>query len=123
MQAWLRKCRIRGLELHDPDHTDSQLYTSLLSSPDMLRNSGDALQSIVDVPFNSQWSPAEFKNLSQVRRGKMWTACSHCTWTIQGQGRVWCEEELLDLILAEPAGEIVGAGTGAWQHSSGPPAQ
>jgi hypothetical protein len=60
------QARIRGLELHDPDHTDQACYSKLLSDPQFLRSSGESMQSIVDVPYNGGWKPTDFKNLSQL---------------------------------------------------------
>jgi hypothetical protein len=64
---FLRTARIRGLELHDPDHCDVESLSKLLCDSKMIAASGNSLLTIVDAPFNGKWQPSAFKNLSQVR--------------------------------------------------------
>ncbi|KAL6764046.1 hypothetical protein V8C86DRAFT_21837 [Haematococcus lacustris] len=62
---WLCSVLLRGVEYHDPEHTQPQLV-KLLSHPDFVRRSGKSLVSLVDAPYDGSWSPASFPNIVQL---------------------------------------------------------
>ncbi|GAX77153.1 hypothetical protein CEUSTIGMA_g4598.t1 [Chlamydomonas eustigma] len=66
LETWLRLVRLRGLELHDPDHTPATLFSNLLNHPQLLSRSGASMQSLVDVPLTPLWRPSAFTNLTQL---------------------------------------------------------
>ncbi|KAJ9526822.1 hypothetical protein QJQ45_017799 [Haematococcus lacustris] len=62
---WLCSVLLRGVEYHDPEHTQPQLV-KLLSHPDFVRRSGKSLVSLVDAPYDGSWRPASFPNIVQL---------------------------------------------------------
>lgn len=57
--------RCRGIEFHDPEHTDPGVV-ALLSHPGLLARSSRSMLSIVDAPFDGTWRPEDFPNIVQL---------------------------------------------------------